>query len=106
MYSLVNSAFVGNFCSIGELAAVGSVYPVVFFITSLILGIGNGGSVLVSHYFGARDYDKLPQIITTFYLFFIFLGVVICGLSIIFADNIFAFFDMTPQVHYLKLMVI
>lgn len=100
MYSLVNSAFVGNFCSIEELAAVGSVYPVVFFITSLILGIGNGGSVLVSHYFGAKDYNKLPQIITTFYLFFIFLGIIICGLSIVFADNIFSFFDMTPQVHY------
>ncbi len=100
MYSLVNSIFVGNFCSIDELAAVGSVYPVVFLITSMVLGIGNGGSVLVSYYYGARDFAKLPKIISSFYLFFVALGIIVCGLSIIFADEIFSFFNMTEQVRY------
>ena len=98
LYSLVNSAFVGNFLGVDELAAVGATYPVVFFITSMVLGIGSGGSVVVSHYYGAKDYESIHKIISTFYLFFIVLGFVICLLGIVFADYIFALLQLDYEV--------
>lgn len=98
MYTLVNSVFVGNYLGKSELAAVGSVYPVVFFITSMILGIGGGGSIVVSHYYGAKDLKTIPKVISTFYIFFIVLGLVICGGGIVFAKNIFSLLNLQNDV--------
>ena len=100
LYTLVNSAFVGNYLGVDALAAVGSCYPVVFFITSMVLGIGSGGSVVVSHYFGAKDYKSIHSIISTFYIFFILLGLAVCLLSIVFANGIFSFLSMEEGVKY------
>ena len=98
LYSLVNSAFVGNFLGVKELAAIGATYPVVFFITSMILGIGSGGSVVVSHYYGAKDYSNVHKVISTFYIFFIALGLLICFLGIVFAKPIYALLNLENDV--------
>ena len=101
LYTLVNSAFVGNYLGVDALAAVGSCYPVVFFITSMVLGIGSGGSVVVSHYYGAKQYREIHSIINTFYIFFISLGLAVCLLSIIFADPLFSLLKMEDAVKLL-----
>ena len=98
LYTLINSAFVGNYLGVNALAAVGSCYPVVFFITSMVLGIGTGGSVVVSHYFGARQHKEIRSIISTFYIFFILLGLAICLISIIFANPLFSLLGMDDNV--------
>ncbi len=101
LYTLVNSAFVGNYLGVDALAAVGSCYPVVFFITSMVLGIGSGGSVVVSHYYGAKQHKEIHDIISTFYIFFMILGIVICAGSIIFADPLFSLLSMEEAVKHL-----
>ncbi|MBP3254635.1 MAG: MATE family efflux transporter [Bacteroidales bacterium] len=98
LYTLVNSAFVGSYLGVSELAAVGACYPVVFFITSMILGIGTGGSVVVSHHYGAKNFKCIHDIISTFYIFFTVLGLLVCALSIIFADKIFCLLNMQADV--------
>jgi putative MATE family efflux protein len=98
LYTLVNSAFVGNFLGVNQLAAVGSSYPIVFLLTSLIIGIGSGGSVVVSHYFGAKDYENIHKIISTFYIFFISFGLVMCLVGIWFAPEIFSLINLDKDV--------
>lgn len=98
LYTLVNSAFVGNFLGVNFLAAVGSTYPIVFLLTSLIIGIGSGGSVVVSHYFGAKDYENIHKIISTFYIFFISFGLVMCLVGIWFAPEIFSLINLDKDV--------
>ena len=94
LYTLVNSAFVGVYLGDKALAAVGSVYPIVFFLVSLVIGIGSGGSVVVSHFYGAKKNDGIPLVISTFYVSFIILGLVVCGLSILFAPYIFSLLNL------------
>ena len=101
LYTLVNSTFVGKYLGVNALAAVGSCYPIVFFITSMLLGIGAGGSVVVSHYYGAKQHNSILSVISTFYIFFISVGIIICLFSIIFADNIFSILNMENNVKYL-----
>ena len=66
LYMLINSAIVGCYLGDVALAAVGSVYPIVFFLVSLVIGIGSGGSVVVSHFFGGKKFDRIPTVISTF----------------------------------------
>ncbi len=101
LYNLVNSVLVGHFLGDTALAAVGTVYPIVYFLISLIIGIGSGASVVVSHFFGAKQYDKIPLIISTFYIFFIIFGLSVCLLSIIFAKQIFSLLQLEESISIL-----
>ena len=98
LYMLVNSAIVGCYLGDVALAAVGSVYPIVFFLVSLVIGIGSGGSVVVSHFFGGKKFDRIPTVISTFYIFFIIIGVVICGCGILFASSLFSNLGLEKEV--------
>lgn len=98
LYTFVNSAIVGCFLGDKALAAVGSVYPIVFFLVSLIIGIGSGGSVLVSHFFGAKGHEQIPLVVSTFYIFFLGLGIVVSLASIIFAPWIFSLLGLEAAI--------
>ena len=63
LYMFVNSAIVGRFLGDVDLAAVGAVYPIVFFFVSLIIGIGSAGGIVISHLFGARRTDCCRSVV-------------------------------------------
>ena len=67
LYNMVDSIVVGNFVGEKALAAVGTCFPVIFMLVSLFMGIGIGASVMVSQYFGARDYDSIQKTVSTIY---------------------------------------
>ena len=98
LYTFVNSAIVGRFLGDEALAAVGSVYPMVFFLVSLVIGIGSGGSVLVSHFFGAKGHEQIPLVVSTFYIFFLGLGITVSLASIIFAPWIFSLLGLEAAI--------
>ncbi len=54
-YSLVDSAIVGRYVGSGALAAVGASGPVNFLFFSFCGGLSNGGGIVVSQYFGAKN---------------------------------------------------
>lgn len=98
LYMFVNSAIVGRFLGDVDLAAVGAVYPIVFFFVSLIIGIGSAGGIVISHLFGARRHDCLPIAISTFYIFSLVVGVVVCSLGIVLARFTFEHLGLSPEV--------
>ncbi len=66
-YNMVDSIVVGNIVGPKALAAVGTGFPVIFMLSSLFMGIGNGATVIVSQFFGAKDYENLRKTVTTIY---------------------------------------
>lgn len=67
LYNMVDSVVVGRFVGPTALAAVGSAFPVVFLLSSLFLGLGQGAMVLVSQFYGANDAQKLRATVDTVY---------------------------------------
>lgn len=67
LYNMVDSIVVGNIVGPKALAAVGTGFPIIFMLSSLFMGIGNGATIMVSQYFGAKDYEKLSCTVTTIY---------------------------------------
>lgn len=82
MYNLVDTIVVGNFAPNPEdcIAAVGISMPIMFLMTSFFLGIGQGATIIISQFFGARDEKAIKKAVDTIY---IFLFVVSVPLSII-----------------------
>ncbi|MGL4373574.1 MAG: MATE family efflux transporter, partial [Turicibacter sp.] len=72
LYNVVDSVIVGQFVGKEALAAVGASFPITLLISSLMLGITVGSSILISQYVGAKDEKNLGHSIQSAYriLFF------------------------------------
>ncbi len=65
LYNTVDSIVVGNFVSKQALAAVGSTGPIINTLVGFFMGLSTGASVIISQYFGARDYKNLRLAVHT-----------------------------------------
>jgi putative MATE family efflux protein len=61
----INGVFIGQMLGTQALAAVAGMFPIIFFIVSLVLGIGAGASVLIGQAWGAREPHKVKAIAGT-----------------------------------------
>ncbi len=65
-YNMVDAIVVGRYIGHNALAAVGTSFPVLYLMISMVLGLTVGASVVISQLFGAKDYRKLKRAISTF----------------------------------------
>ncbi len=81
-YNMVDSFVVGRFVGTSALAAVGTSFPIIFFMLALILGVSMGSTVLISQYFGAKDWKKLDDVVSTSYIFLFAAGLLMTILGL------------------------
>ena len=91
-YNVADSLIVGNTLGSQALAAVASLGSLIFLMTVFFHGMAIGAGVVISRYFGAKDYPSVRRVVHTDLAF----GIV-CGLFLTFVGIFF-----TPQI--LKLM--
>ena len=101
LYNIVDSIIVGKFLGTEALAAVGASFPIFYTLIAFVIGIGSGSTIIISQYFGARDYEKVKQAIGTIYLFMFGAGLLLTFLGILFSREIFSLLkigdDVMPQ---------
>ena len=69
-YTMVDSAIVGRYVSEQALAAVGASYALTNIFICVAIGGGIGASVIVSRYFGAKEYGRMKTAVFTALLSF------------------------------------
>ena len=79
LYNVVDTLIVGRYLGENALAAVGSSYTLMVFITSIIIGLCMGSSAFFSMQFGAKNQERLEKGIFTA---FILIGVVALALNV------------------------
>ena len=65
VYNIIDSWVVGNYLGKEALGAVGASFPLIFLLISLVIGIAMGSAIIISQYFGAKDYQKVKVAIDT-----------------------------------------
>ncbi|XOQ48646.1 MAG: Multidrug resistance protein MdtK [Eubacteriales bacterium] len=68
LYNMVDSIVVGNFVGEKALAAVGTGFPIIFMLSSLFIGLGIGSTIMISQYYGAKDFENIQNTINTIYI--------------------------------------
>ena len=63
VYNLTDSMIVGQFLGADAFAAVGATASITFLFFALCNGIGSGGGVVVSQYYGAREDSNVKKCI-------------------------------------------
>ena len=77
VYNMADSIIVGQFVGSSALAAVGACAALTNVFICVALGAGVGAGVLVSRYFGAKNYGKMKTIVSTSLFSFLILSIVL-----------------------------
>lgn len=98
LYQIVDSAIVGRYLGKAALAAVGASMPVVFAVVALVIGVGSGASVVISQYFGAKQYDKVRLTSDTLHIFLVGAGLVIALVGAFCSEGIFRLIALPEEL--------
>lgn len=98
MSGTINSVFIGQMLGTQALAAAASVFPIVFFLISLVIGVGAGASVLIGQAWGAREVHKVKAIAGTALALGLMLGAVVAGVGGTFTEPMLRFLRTPPTV--------
>lgn len=97
-YNIVNAIIVGKFLGKEALAAVGASFPIIYAIIALVIGIGSGASIVVSQYFGAKDYENVTKAANTINIFLVVAGVVVGIVGILFSRSLLLLVQLPPEL--------
>ena len=99
LYNVADTLIVGKFIGSGALAAVGSAYTLMTFITSILLGLSMGAGALFSIYCGEGNFPRLKaSVIHAFGLIFT-IAAVLNILAYIFTDPIMGLLRVPADVY-------
>ncbi len=83
LYTMIDSAVVGRFVGEQALAAVGASYSLTVVFICVAIGGGVGSSVIVSKYFGARNFSAMKTAVSTAFLTFLGISVFLGAVGIV-----------------------
>ena len=98
VYNLSDSVIVGRFVGPDALAAVGSSSSLVFLFFALCTGIGNGGGIVVSQFYGAGDAANVKKCIVNTGLIMLIVPVIVGSLGYAFAPSILRILDTPADI--------
>ncbi|MGM9937089.1 MAG: MATE family efflux transporter [Candidatus Ornithomonoglobus sp.] len=65
LYNFVDSSIVGRYIGGDALAAVGATSQINSFLICVAMGITNGAGIIIAQCFGAKEYDRMKQSVTS-----------------------------------------
>ena len=111
IYSIVDGIWIGNLVGEHGVSVITNSFPVTLILSSISIGIATSVSVLVAQYYGAKNEEKIKQVVGVSYLFNTIIAItsiLLIGLTLNFWLNIMntpeEIFNMTKQ--YLSIYLI
>jgi putative MATE family efflux protein len=111
IYGIVDTIFVGNFVGSLGIAAITVVIPITFLISSIGMGIGIGGSSIISRALGSTNAKKAGKTLGNQLTLTILLGISFCILGYIFIEPLLLVFGakgdiLTPTIEYFSIILL
>lgn len=98
LYNTADTFIVGKFLGTDALAAVSSSGNLIFLLISFFAGTAQGAGVVISRYFGAREYDKVSRAIHTNVAFGLAVGVFLTVVGVLFTPTFLVWMKTDPDV--------
>ncbi len=97
-YNIADTLIVGKYLGKNALAAVGSSFTLMTFLTSILLGLCMGSGTFFSIRFGERDEKSLKEGICASFALIFFLTILLNLLAYFFLDGIEVFMKVPKEV--------
>ena len=88
IYTIIDGIWVGQLLGHEAFAAVSTSQPVVFFMVSILIGVGIATSILAGQSYGAKNMEALSKVLFTSFFTSLLLVVCISGSGILWSDDI------------------
>lgn len=98
LFSIIDSFVVGNFVGKVALAAVGASFPVIFIMISMIIGLVIGTTVVVSQYYGAKNFVKVKRAIDTMYIYATAAGIITTVIGLIISGPLLRLLGLPEEI--------
>lgn len=98
LYNMVDAIVVGRFVGGTALAAVGVSMNVIQFLLAVLIGFTTGASVVISQFYGARQYDRLHRTVSTSIIFLAAFSVVITVLGIVLTPQLLRLLNASEDI--------
>lgn len=97
-YNIVDSWVVGHYIGSDALAAVGSAFALMTFLTSVLLGLCMGSGVVFSICFGGQEEERLEQGVCSAFLLSCVIAAVLTGGSLLGVDAIIRWMNIPEEI--------
>ncbi len=98
MYNIVDTIIIGQYIGTDALAAAGASFPVIFVLISLVIGITTGTTIIISQYYGAKDFEAVKRAIDTAFVFLFFASILLTVLGLVFIEDIWRLIGLPPHL--------
>lgn len=98
-YNIADTLIVGRFLGRNALAAVGSAYTLMTFLTSVLLGLSMGAGALFGIYYGQGNKEGLKAGIVQSFLLILFITLLLYAAAYLWIDPIMKFLQVPAQVY-------
>ncbi|MCG8485318.1 MAG: MATE family efflux transporter [Clostridia bacterium] len=84
LYNTIDGIIVGRVLGETALAAVGVSFPILFLLVALLMGVGMGATILISQFYGAKDYENVIKTIDTIMItnYIMAIGITLLGIAV------------------------
>ena len=97
-FNLIYTVIAGQFLGETGLAVMGSVSPLITFVSSIYWGLGSGFAIFIAKLFGEGDNKKIKSSIGSMYLLYV-LGLLLLGVFlIVFHDFVFELLNIDQSI--------
>ena len=98
LYNVVDTLVVGKYLGEAPLAAVGSAYTLMIFLTSILIGLTMGAGVYFSLCFGRKNLGRMKQAVFISFLSIGLLTVIMNGAAYLLLDELISFMQVPFEV--------
>jgi putative MATE family efflux protein len=110
-YSIINTIWVGHLVGEDAVGATGVSFPIFFILIGFAMGVTMATMILVSQYYGAKDYGMVEKVVNNSFSLTLIIGSVLTIADILSADQLLRLMETPPEnfamaSSYLKIMLL
>lgn len=96
-HSIINTIWVGHLVGEDAVGAIGVSFPIFFILIGFAMGISMATTILVSQYYGAKDFFMVKRVVNNSFSLSLILGMGLTLTSILWRDNLLRFMETPPE---------
>jgi len=99
IYMMIDAIWAGHLLGPSGVAIVSTGTPVIFFLSSLIAGVVLGAAILVGQAYGAHDFKRISNIISTSFIATIVISVFVTLIGVVGSGFILHIINTPPEIY-------
>jgi len=96
LYNIVDAYFIARYVGENAFAAVSAVFPLQMLLIALAALIGNGVSIAISQYWGAKNHSAARAVLNNAMSIILFMWLIIASLAYVYEHTILTSIGITP----------